>query len=110
MSNIEEIKLNSRNLKRNFEESLENQITGQLPNEDDHMILKFHGSYQQDDRDRRAQRAQKIGKTLFFMLRLRIAGGKISAKQWLGIHKISNLNASGVIKVTTRQTVQLRNY
>lgn len=108
MSNIEEIKLNSRNLRGTLKESLENQITGQLPNEDDHMILKFHGSYQQDDRDRRAQRAQKkLEKLYSFMLRLRIAGGKISAKQWLGIHKISNLNASGVIKVTTRQTVQL---
>jgi sulfite reductase (NADPH) hemoprotein beta-component len=108
MSNIEKIKLNSRNLRGSLQESLENQITGQLSNEDDHMILKFHGSYQQDDRDRRVERAQKkLEKLYSFMLRLRIAGGKISAQQWLGIHEISNLNASGVIKVTTRQTVQL---
>lgn len=108
MSNVEKIKINSRHLRGTLEKSLQDPITGQLPNEDDHTLIKFHGSYQQDDRDRREERAHKKLEKLFsFMLRLRIAGGKISAKQWLGIHEISNLNATGIIKVTTRQTIQL---
>lgn len=107
MSGVEKIKINSNHLRGTLLQSLANPITGSIA-DDDQTVIKFHGSYQQDDRDRREERAEKKLEKLFsFMLRLRIAGGKISAKQWLGIHEISTFNASGVIKVTTRQTVQL---
>ena len=104
---IEKIKQNSNYLRGTLEDSLTNNITGALAN-DDQMIIKFHGSYQQDDRDRRQERAKKkLEKLYSFMLRLRIAGGIISAKDWLGIDEIASKYANETIKITTRQTVQL---
>lgn len=108
MSNkAEEIKIKSNKLRGTLDKSLKYPITGSLF-EDDQTLIKFHGIYQQDDRDRRDQRAEKKLEPLYsFMIRLRIPGGKISAKQWLGIDEIANANSTGVIKVTTRQTIQL---
>lgn len=105
--NIEKIKENSNFLRGTIAEGLKNDLTGALT-KDDQIILKFHGSYQQDDRDIRQRRLEKKLEPLYsFMLRLRISGGKISADQWLGIDKLSQKYASEVIKITTRQTVQL---
>lgn len=107
MSGAEEIKLKSNHLRGTLKESLANPVTGSLA-DDDQIVIKFHGIYQQDDRDSRERRAEKkLEKLYSFMMRLRIAGGKVSSKQWLGIHDIAELNSTGVIKVTTRQTVQL---
>lgn len=107
MSKVEIIKENSNYLRGTLEKSLSNNITGAVA-DDDQVIIKFHGSYQQDDRDRRSERAEKkLEKLYSFMLRLRIAGGKINAKQWLGIDEIAKNYANEVIKITTRQTVQL---
>lgn len=107
MSKVEDIKINSKYLRGTLEQSLSNNITGSIA-DDDQIVVKFHGSYQQDDRDRREERAQKkLEKLYSFMLRLRIAGGKVSAKQWLGIHNTNEAYANEVIKITTRQTVQL---
>ncbi len=107
MSKVEKIKQHSNFLRGTLQESIKSNITGQLA-DDDQIIIKFHGSYQQDDRDARERRAEKKLERLYsFMIRLRIAGGKISAKEWLGIQKIADSNASGTIKITTRQTVQL---
>ena len=107
MSNVEKIKTESRHLRGTLDKSLVNQITGSIP-ENDQTVIKFHGIYQQDDRDRREERAEKkLEKLYSFMLRLRIAGGKITGKQWLGIDEIANKNSTGTIKITTRQTIQL---
>ena len=108
MSNkAEEIKIKSKKLRGTLDESLQNPITGSLY-EDDQTVIKFHGIYQQDDRDRRDERAQKKLEPLYsFMIRLRIPGGKITAKQWLGVNEIADENSTGIIKITTRQTVQL---
>ncbi len=108
MSNkVETIKIESRKLRGTLDESLKYPITGSLF-EDDQTIIKFHGIYQQDDRDRKDERAQKKLEPLYsFMIRLRIPGGKITAVQWVGINKIADDNSTGVIKVTTRQTIQL---
>jgi len=104
---VEKIKKNSKNLRGTLLESLTNPITGAIK-EDDQTVIKFHGIYQQDDRDKREIRAQKkLEKDYSFMIRLRIAGGKISAKDWLVINKIANENSTGTIKITTRQTIQL---
>ncbi len=63
---VEKIKINSKNLRGTLEQSLTNQITQAL-NDDDQTVIKFHGIYQQDDRDRREIRAQKkIRERLFF--------------------------------------------
>lgn len=107
LSPAEEIKKKSRGLRGTLVESLENQVTGALY-PDDQNLIKFHGIYQQDDRDRREDRdRKKLELAYTFMIRLRIPAGDISALQWLGIRKIADQHSTGVIKITTRQTVQL---
>lgn len=104
---VEKIKINSNYLRGTLKESLANPITGAI-SDDDQTVIKFHGIYQQDDRDRREERAEKKLEKLFsFMIRLRIAGGKISAKEWAAIDAIAAKNSTGTIKITTRQTIQL---
>src|ERR1700740_3734319 len=106
-SPVERIKEQSRGLRGSLEQSLDNDITGALY-EDDQSLIKFHGLYQQDDRDRREERALKKLEALYsFMIRLRLPGGALAPKQWLGLHDIAGKNSTGVIKITTRQTVQL---
>ena len=64
--------------------------------------------YQQDDRDRRDERAEKKLERLYtFMIRLRLPGGFLTPQQWIATHDIAGENSTGVIKITTRQTVQL---
>lgn len=61
-SDVEHIKLESNYLRGALVETLSNPITGGLP-EDDNRLLKFHGSYMQDDRDLRSERERsKLGK------------------------------------------------
>ncbi len=103
----EQIKKESKHLRGTLQQSLVNPVTGAIV-EDDQFLIKFHGIYQQDDRDIRERRAEKKLEPLYsFMLRLRIPAGKITAKQWLGIDEIANQNSTGIIKITTRETVQL---
>jgi sulfite reductase (NADPH) hemoprotein beta-component len=64
--------------------------------------------YQQDDRDRREERAaKKLDRLYSFMIRLRLPGGFISAEKWLAANDVAGENSTGVIKITTRQTIQL---
>lgn len=106
MSN-EDIKIKSNFLRGTLAKELKNPLTGAIC-DDDQQLIKFHGIYQQDDRDRQLIRAKKkLEKDYSFMIRLRIPGGKITAKEWLGIGDIAEDNSTGVIKITTRQTVQL---
>ncbi|WP_185864255.1 NADPH-dependent assimilatory sulfite reductase hemoprotein subunit [Blattabacterium cuenoti] len=103
----ERIKKKSRGLRGTIIDSLKDQLYGKLHDEDQ-IIVKFHGLYQQDDRDIREVRSKKkLDKSYSFMIRLRIPGGLINCKQWLSIHNISENNSTGVIKITTRQTIQL---
>ena len=107
LSGIEKIKLASDGLRGTIEESLGNEITGAI-SEDDQALIKFHGMYQQDDRDRREERSEKKLERLYsFMIRLRLTGGLLSPEQWVATHEIAGENSTGVIKITTRQTVQL---
>lgn len=107
LSAIETIKQHSRGLRGTLAQSLNNALTGQL-SEADQVLIKFHGTYQQDDRDRREEREQKkLERAYSFMIRLRIPGGVITAQQWQGIYQIAKKYGTGVVKITTRQTVQL---
>lgn len=107
LSAIEKIKVNSDGLRGTIKESLIDEITGAI-REDDQAVIKFHGMYQQDDRDRREERAEKkLDRLYSFMIRLRLPGGFISAKKWIAANEIANDNSTGVIKITTRQTIQL---
>jgi sulfite reductase (NADPH) hemoprotein beta-component len=107
LSAIEKIKVASDGLRGTIKESLTDEITGAI-REDDQALIKFHGMYQQDDRDRREERAEKkLDRLYSFMIRLRLPGGAITAKKWIAANEIANENSTGVIKITTRQTIQL---
>lgn len=107
LSSTERIKTASDNLRGTLAESLENEITGSIY-EDDVALVRFHGMYVQDDRDRRDERAEKkLDRLYSFMIRLRLTGGFITPKQWIALHHIAGENSTGVLKITTRQTIQL---
>src|SRR5947209_5048633 len=107
LSPEERIKMQSDGLRGTLKESLKNEITGAI-SEDDQKLVKFHGMYQQDDRDRREERAEKKLERLYsFMIRLRLPGGFLTSDQWLATHDIAGENSTGVIKITSRQTIQL---
>jgi sulfite reductase (NADPH) hemoprotein beta-component len=107
LSAIEKIKTNSRGLRGSLKESLRDELTGAI-REDDQALIKFHGMYQQDDRDRREERAEKKLERLYsFMIRLRLPGGFLTPEQWIAVQDVAGENSTGVIKITSRQTIQL---
>ncbi len=107
LSAVELIKQNSNGLRGTIKQSLQNEITGSI-SEDDQALIKFHGMYQQDDRDKREERAAKKLERLYsFMIRLRLPGGLLKPEQWEAAHEIAGKHSTGVIKITTRQTIQL---
>ncbi len=69
--------------------------------DDDVQFLKFHGIYQQDDRDLR-----KTGKKYILMVRGRIPGGVMSARQWAVFDDLATRYGNGTLRVTTRQSIQ----
>ena len=74
-SRNERIKEASAFLRGTIAEGLHDPMTGAI-SEDDQQLLKFHGIYQQDDRDLRAERARKkLEKAFSFMIRMRVPGG-----------------------------------
>lgn len=107
LSEFERIKANSRFLRGTLVESLADPVTGAI-SEDDNKLLKFHGSYQQDDRDlREERRKQKLEPAYQFMVRARLAGGVLSPTQWLSFDHIARTWANHTLRITTRQTFQL---
>jgi len=107
LSANEGIKTRSNFLRGTITDGLQNEITGALA-ADDTQVTKFHGFYQQDDRDIRAERKeQKLEPLHSFMLRARVPGGVCTPGQWLSINNIADeLTMSGSIRLTTRQTFQ----
>ena len=107
LSYIEKVKQASDSLRGTIREGLADEITGAI-SEDDKALVKFHGMYLQDDRDRREERAEKKLERLYsFMIRLRLPGGFLTADQWLATQDIAGEHSTGIIKITTRQTIQL---
>jgi sulfite reductase (NADPH) hemoprotein beta-component len=107
LSIIEKIKTESKGLRGSIIESLQDELTGAI-REEDQAVIKFHGMYQQDDRDRREERAEKkLDRLYSFMIRLRLTGGFLKPEQWVATHDIAGEHSTGVIKITSRQTVQL---
>ena len=106
LTEVEHIKAASRHLRGTIEEGLADQTTGAL-SPDDGQLTKFHGFYQQDDRDLRDERRhQKLEPLYSFMLRARVPGGVITADQWKAIDAIARELTSGGLRLTTRQTFQ----
>jgi sulfite reductase (ferredoxin) len=76
--------------------------------EDEYNLLKFHGVYQQDDRDARARaRKEGRGKEWIMMIRAKIPGGALTADQYLRFDDLASRYADGTLRVTTRQCFQL---
>ncbi|MBN8738748.1 MAG: sulfite reductase subunit beta [Lysobacterales bacterium 69-70] len=106
LSAVEKIKTDSRLLRGSLRESLADPVTGSL-REDDQSLIKFHGSYQQDDRDlREERRQQKLEPDYSFMIRTRTPGGVTTPQQWLQLDAIATRHASNGLRVTTRQAFQ----
>ncbi|MBT8098883.1 MAG: sulfite reductase, partial [Gammaproteobacteria bacterium] len=107
LTDVERIKAASRNLRGTLVESLANPITGALA-ADDTQLSKFHGIYQQDDRDVRSERTrQKLEPAYSFMIRARVPGGICTPEQWLNMDDVATRHANGTIRLTTRQAFQL---
>ncbi|MGL4616076.1 MAG: assimilatory sulfite reductase (NADPH) hemoprotein subunit [Shewanella sp.] len=103
----EYLKTDSDYLRGTIKEGVDSAVTGSF-SDGDQQLIKFHGFYQQDDRDLRNERkAQKLEPLYSFMLRARVPGGVCTPKQWLGVDNIaSSLTHSNSIRLTTRQTFQ----
>lgn len=107
LSANEGIKLRSRYLRGTIAEGLLDTSTGSL-SEDDQNLLKFHGTYQQDDRDIRAERRKhRLERAYSFMTRIRLPGGVVTPKQWLAVDELCTHFGNGTLKLTTRQAFQL---
>lgn len=105
-ASVEDIKLESQGLRGQLAELFADTSIPNIP-EDSNILLKHHGSYQQDDRDKRAALVKaKQEKAWSFMIRSKMPGGRISAAQWL-IHDDLCQKACGNMRLTNRQGIQL---
>jgi sulfite reductase (NADPH) hemoprotein beta-component len=103
---VESIKAESNRLRGSLLESLADPVTGAL-REDDQTLIKYHGSYQQDDRDvRDERRRQKLEPAYQFMIRTRTPGGVITPAQWLKLDAIATRFGNHSLRITTRQAFQ----
>ncbi|GAA5836025.1 hypothetical protein JCM5353_002216, partial [Sporobolomyces roseus] len=102
----EHIKIASNYLRGTIAEGLEDTTTGAL-SASDGQLTKFHGIYEQDDRDIRDERkAEGLEPAFSFMVRLRLPAGVCKPEQWLAIDEISDRRGNSTFKLTTRQTFQ----
>jgi sulfite reductase (ferredoxin) len=99
---FEQLKSESGHLR----EPLYTELGNELPNfsENAVQILKFHGSYQQDNRDNRQKGREKDWQ---MMLRLRSPGGRISSDLYLAMDELADRLGNGTLRVTTRQAFQM---
>jgi sulfite reductase (NADPH) hemoprotein beta-component len=105
-SKNELIKERSHLLRGTIAEGLADVATGAI-SEDDAQLTKFHGTYLQDDRDLRPERAKKkLEKAYSFMIRLRLPAGVATPMQWLQLDAIAGTYANHTLRLTTRQTFQ----
>ncbi|MXP56719.1 assimilatory sulfite reductase (NADPH) hemoprotein subunit [Pantoea sp. Mhis] len=108
LSDAERLKKQSNYLRGTILEDLENHLTGGFIG-DNYFLIRFHGMYQQDDRDIRIERiAQKLEPRYAMMLRCRLPGGMITPTQWLAIDRFATEKTLyGSIRLTNRQTFQI---
>ncbi|MEW9612387.1 NADPH-dependent assimilatory sulfite reductase hemoprotein subunit [Shinella sp. S4-D37] len=103
----ETMKANSDQLRGTIAEGLAAPLTAAVPG-DDIKLMKFHGLYQQDDRDiRDERRRQKLEPAYRFMARVRLPGGVLTPSQWLKLDALARTYAGDTLRLTTRQTFQL---
>lgn len=102
----ERLKYHSDHLRGTIDRSLLDRISGGVVFEDN-KLMKFHGIYQQDDRDLRDERRrQKLEPAFTFMVRVRLPGGLCTPEQWLKLDALARAHGGDTIRLTTRQTFQ----
>src|SRR5262249_40725016 len=105
-SAVEGIKENSRALRGTIGEELHKD--SDHFSEQDKQLLKFHGTYQQEDRDaRKARRGEGLGKHFMFMVRCKIPGGRLTAEQYLALDELADRFGNGTLRLTSRQGIPL---
>ena len=106
LSPVEGIKDTSRYLRGTLAEEVADTSTDHVSKEMEQLV-KFHGSYQQEDRDARKARSKAgLGKSHMFMIRLKLPGGKLTADQYLVMDDLCEKYANGTLRITTRQSIQ----
>jgi sulfite reductase (NADPH) hemoprotein beta-component len=107
VSEVELIKEASNYLRGTILEGLADPITGAI-DPSDCQLTKFHGIYQQDDRDiRNERRRQKLEPYYMFMIRVRLPSGICTADQYLAMDALADSHGNSTLKLTTRQAYQL---
>jgi sulfite reductase (ferredoxin) len=102
---VEDIKFESNALRGTIIQTLQSEVDHF--SEADYQLLKFHGSYQQDDRDLRTERKRAgLEKAYQFMVRNKMAGGDISAEQYIAHDRIAGSLSNGTLRITSRQGIQ----
>src|SRR5438067_8993544 len=105
-SKVEVIKEGSRQLRGTI--ALDLVSDADHFNEANKNLLKFHGTYQQEDRDARKNRSKAgVGKHHMFMVRCKIPGGRLTADQYLAVDDLAGAHGNGTLRFTTRQGIQL---
>src|ERR1700726_4739272 len=104
---VEQIKAESHSLRGKITETLQQKEDSHFADEE-FQLLKFHGTYQQDDRDQRTQRKkQNLDKAWIFMVRSKLPGGALSAQQYLAHDRIAGDLGNGTLRITTLKEFQL---
>ena len=105
-SDAERIKIESEHLRGDIAGGLVDPVTGSI-SDDDQILVKFHGIYQQDNRDlRNERRKQKLEELYSFMIRARIPGGVATSDQYKILAKIAQNYSNSSLRMTTRQAYQ----
>src|SRR5580692_8763856 len=100
LSRNEELKTASPTLAGSIAATLSDAAADHF-SQDDYEFLKFHGVYQQDDRDLR-----KTAKKYIMMVRSSVPGGILTARQWVAFDNLSTQYGNNTLRVTTRQCIQ----
>lgn len=105
-SEVEVIKRESQALRGTIAETLADANAACF-SEADYQLLKFHGIYQQDDRDTRGPRKQAGQEPeYYFMIRVALPGGALTAEQYLQLDRVATEHANNTLRITTRQGIQ----
>ncbi len=107
-SKLEAIKKNSNYLRGTIREQLESDVS--YFDEENFQLLKFHGTYQQDDRDLRVERRKaKMERAYIMMVRCKIPAGRVTADQYLILDENADRFGNGTLRITSRQGIQFHN-
>ena len=109
LSHVEEIKLASRGLRGDIAKTIADDTVDKFT-DDDEQLTKFHGFYQGYNRDTATERKKAgLDKEWEMMLRAKLPGGRVTAKQYLALDDLADKYGNGTLRVTSRQGIQFHN-